>query len=125
MAKRAKVRSSVRKARGRSVVNKIESLRRIAQELAEMEAGRRAADIAWLNGLRNLSSKAQAQAIDKGLLEELAELLEKLKRISPGQAPGPDQQWAILEELIRLILKLIFKVFVLQGGFPPPIDPRI
>jgi hypothetical protein len=59
--------------------------------------------------------------LDKRILEELKKLLEKIERFGPNPPP-PDYQWLIMLELIGLILKLVSKVFLLQG-LPPPEFP--
>jgi len=103
----------------------IENLDRIARELAQAEARKHADEIAWLNGLRQLPRDQQAQALDRSFIEELEELQEKLRRLKRDRAPNPDQQWAVIQELINLLYKLVFKVFWLQGQTPPAIDPRV
>ena len=58
--------------------------------------------------------------LDASILEELQMLTEKfLSRRTPKNKE------AILLELLRLLWKIVWKLFALQGMRPPPIDPRL
>ena len=77
--------------------------------------------IADLNALGELDSEAQKIAIDERLRKEIVSLL--YKRALVRQNPTPEQMWAIIDEMILILLKLTAKVFRLQDQ-PPPEFPR-
>jgi hypothetical protein len=66
--------------------------------------------------------------LDKDIVRELLELRAKYQSVKPGQVPGPDFQWLFLQELYRLLDKLIRKAWRLQkmnpGDLPPPPKPK-
>lgn len=64
--------------------------------------------------------KAQAGLLDASMLEEFQQLLEKF-----SLSRTPKNLDSILLELLRLLFKIIWKLFILQGIEPPPIDPRL
>lgn len=64
------------------------------------------------------------EGLDKEIARELEELYRKLERARRFRpAPPPEFQWAILEEIIQLLLKLVWKAFFLQKMKPPPLPP--
>ena len=80
-----------------------------------------AAEAKKLNKLASIrDSKAQIRQLDASMLEELQMLIEKF--FSPRT---PKNLEMILLELLRLLYKIIVKLFILQGMRPPNIDPRL
>lgn len=62
------------------------------------------------------------EGLDKEIRRELEELYRKLasaRKFRP--APPPEFQWGILEEVVQLLLKLVWKAFYLQKMKPPPL----
>jgi hypothetical protein len=103
-------------------------LARLAKEAmaldAEIEALLASMDAAEAKKLKKLTSirdpKAQVRELDASMLEELQMLIEKY--FSPRTPKNLD---AILLELLRLLYKIVAKLFILQGMRPPKIDPRL
>jgi hypothetical protein len=81
---------------------------------------------AQLNAFSALKTdEERKRAIDKSIQEELGALHIKFSLArAQGPVPSPEQQWQILEELWKLLQKLVWKAFVLQGLKPPEFPPR-
>lgn len=98
--------------------------KRAATINAEIEALLEAADAAEVQELKKLASirdtKVQVAPLDDSILTELQWLIEKYFM--------PRTPWnleLILLELLRLLSKIVWKLFILQGLKPPPMDPRL
>ncbi len=66
----------------------------------------------------------QKKEIDKAITQELYKLHNKFKHARDSKSiPPPEQQWAMLEELWNLILKMVGKLFLLQNMPIPEMPP--
>lgn len=71
------------------------------------------------------TDEERKQAIDREIRAELGALQEKFDLArAQGPFPTPEQQWRIIEELWKLLQKLVWKAFVLQGLKPPAFPSR-
>jgi len=81
--------------------------------------------LAMLADLRQLRDRdAIKRGLDKEIVREVLELLEKIRR---GRAApwNPQSQWAVIMEIIALLLKLVAKAFILQELPIPKLPPDI
>jgi hypothetical protein len=78
-----------------------------------------------VNSIRSLSFAKQKLIIDRLLIRELLQLLRKIRSIrGRRQPPSPQELFAIVVELFHLVIKLVVKVFLLQGKRIPEL-PRL
>jgi hypothetical protein len=71
------------------------------------------------------TDEERKRAIDQEIRQELGALQVKFDFArAQGPFPTPEQQWRILEELWKLLQKLVWKAFVIQGMVPPEFPPQ-
>ena len=99
--------------------------KRAAAATAQIEKAIAARDRAETQRLKKLAAtrdpKAQIALLDASMEEELRLLIDKFFLLPPS----PFRNEWILFELLRLLSKIIAKLFILQGMQPPPMDPRL
>lgn len=81
--------------------------------------------IRFMDSLRQLDENQQRIMIDKMMVKEIKDLIYKyLNAKRSKRIPTPSEQWAILEEMLQILMKLIYKVFLLQHEKPPDFRPK-
>ena len=98
----------------------------LEREIMGLEGDHAREVLAALEELRTLTDATkQRHALDAMIWDELMALLEKLAAAKRLPYPPPGLIMSLLEEIIWLLTKLVFKAWLLQGLTLPQIDPRI
>lgn len=92
----------------------------VLASLQEEAAGRVVAEV---NALSAGGDTPEARRQLDGMMhQELSQLLRKMEQArQAGPVPPNSLQWAILEEVVQLLQKMVLKVFWLQGKSLPPL----
>ena len=104
----------------------LREIRKLGASLEGAESAHLESVLMLLRELRRVGDLGDVKRqLDKSILEELRDLLEKLRQRSPGAPPPPEFQWAVLMEIIALLLKMVAKLWALQQMRPPELPPRL
>ena len=112
----------------REALKRLDKLRQAQRALRDIEGQIASAShdrLIQIGQVRN--SEKSLDDLDKEIIRELENLRKKYERAPRDRAPDPDFQWSFIEELYRLLDKLIRKAWRLQNRdedeLPPPPKP--
>jgi hypothetical protein len=115
--------ASKRKA---DVIDLTQEIAGLQKQIAAFETAHSATVLKQLDRLRTIRDTVkQRDGLDDLIWKELLDLLRKLIELRKSDNPPPALIRSLLEEIIMLLLKLVYKAWLLQGLELPKIDPRL